>query len=57
MMPTRFDQTHDAIVEARNRGVAALLVSEDLRTLVISDGQLVYAAPVAEADIADIGHK
>jgi simple sugar transport system ATP-binding protein len=42
-----------------------LLVSEDLdellalgdRILVISDGQFVYAGPVAEANIADIGHK
>ena len=59
------DQIHNAIVEARNRGVAVLLVSEDLdellalgdRILVISDGQFVYAGPVAEADIADIGHK
>jgi simple sugar transport system ATP-binding protein len=59
------DQIHNAIVEARNRGVAVLLVSEDLdellalgdRILVISDGQFVYAGPVAEANIADIGHK
>ncbi|TVQ08003.1 MAG: ATP-binding cassette domain-containing protein, partial [Leptolyngbya sp. DLM2.Bin27] len=59
------DQIHNAIVEARNRGVAVLLVSEDLdellalsdRIFVISDGQLVYEGKAAEADIADLGHK
>ncbi|WP_035984601.1 ABC transporter ATP-binding protein [Leptolyngbya sp. KIOST-1] len=59
------DQIHNAIVEARNRGVAVLLVSEDLdellalsdRILVISAGQFVYASPTDEADVSDIGHK
>jgi simple sugar transport system ATP-binding protein len=56
---------HNQIVEARNRGVAVLLVSEDLdeiltlsdRILVMSDGQFVYESPSAEADLAAIGQK
>ncbi len=56
---------HNQIVEARNRGVAVLLVSEDLdeiltlsdRILVMSDGQFVYESPIAEADLAAIGQK
>ena len=59
------DQIHNALVEARNRGVAVLLVSEDLdellalgdRILVISEGQLVYESPIAQANIAEIGHR
>ncbi|MBD1876607.1 ABC transporter ATP-binding protein [Nodosilinea sp. FACHB-131] len=59
------DQIHNALVEARNRGVAVLLVSEDLdellalsdRILVISEGQFVYESPVEQANVADIGHK
>ena len=59
------DQIHNALVEARNRGVAVLLVSEDLdellalsdRIIVISEGQLVYESAIEQADIADIGHK
>ncbi|MEA5452283.1 ABC transporter ATP-binding protein [Leptolyngbya sp. CCNP1308] len=59
------DQIHNALVEARNRGVAVLLVSEDLdellalgdRILVISEGQFVYESAVEQANIADIGHK
>ncbi|WOD40532.1 ABC transporter ATP-binding protein [Nodosilinea sp. E11] len=59
------DQIHNALVEARNRGVAVLLVSEDLdellalgdRILVISDGQFVYESTVAAANVADLGHK
>jgi general nucleoside transport system ATP-binding protein len=54
---------HGQIVEARNRGVAVLLVSEDLdellklsdRIIVISDGNLVYESPIATADFATIG--
>lgn len=56
---------HGQIVEARNRGVAVLLVSEDLdellkladRILVISDGKLVYESAIANADLATIGQK
>lgn len=59
------DFIHRAIVEARNRGVAVLMVSEDLdellkladRISVMSDGEIVYTSPVAEADIATIGQR
>jgi len=51
------------IVAARNRGVAVLLVSEDLdeileladRILVMSEGRLVFETPAASAEIAVIG--
>ncbi|HBL11516.1 MAG TPA: ABC transporter ATP-binding protein [Cyanobacteria bacterium UBA11162] len=54
---------HSQIVEARNRGVAVLLVSEDLdellkladRILVISEGKFAYESAIAEADFATIG--
>jgi general nucleoside transport system ATP-binding protein len=54
---------HAQIVSARNRGVAVLLVSEDLdellklsdRIIVISGGKLVYESAIAEADFATIG--
>jgi general nucleoside transport system ATP-binding protein len=54
---------HSQIVAARNRGVAVLLVSEDLdellkladRILVISEGKFAYESPIAEADFATIG--
>jgi general nucleoside transport system ATP-binding protein len=54
---------HAQIVEARNRGVAVLLVSEDLdellkladRILVMSEGRFTYDSPIAEADFAAIG--
>ena len=56
---------HNAIVEARNRGVAVLLVSEDLDELlalcdrlhVISDGKLVYESDTAQADLSLIGQR
>jgi general nucleoside transport system ATP-binding protein len=56
---------HNQIVEARNRGVAVLLVSEDLdevlklsdRILVISDGKFVYEGTREEADIVTIGQR
>jgi simple sugar transport system ATP-binding protein len=59
------DFIHRALVEARNRGVAVLLVSEDLdeliklsdRIFVMSDGQLVYESPTSAADITAIGQK
>ncbi|MBD1853742.1 ABC transporter ATP-binding protein [Leptolyngbya sp. FACHB-711] len=55
---------HAQIVEARNRGVAVLLVSEDLdelltlsdRLIVISGGQFAYESPTATADFAQISH-
>lgn len=59
------EQIHAALVEARNRGVAVLLVSEDLdelldlcdRICVISGGRLVYESEIAEADISLIGQR
>ena len=56
---------HNAIVAARNRGVAVLLVSEDLDELmglcdrihVISDGKLVYESSMADADLSLIGQR
>jgi simple sugar transport system ATP-binding protein len=57
------DFIHTEIVAARNRGVAVLLVSEDLdellklsdRLFVISDGRLVYESAIATADFSEIG--
>ena len=54
---------HSQIIEARNRGVAVLLVSEDLdellklsdRVVVISDGKFTYESAIANADFATIG--
>lgn len=54
---------HGQILEARNRGVAVLLVSEDLdellklsdRIFVISGGHLVYESAIADADFTEIG--
>ena len=54
---------HGQIVEARNRGVAVLLVSEDLdellklsdRILVISGGKFAYESATSSADFATIG--
>ncbi|MGV2830694.1 ABC transporter ATP-binding protein [Myxosarcina sp. GI1(2024)] len=59
------DLIHRSIVEARNRGVAVLLVSEDLdelielsdRLVVISEGELVYHSSTAEADLNTIGQR
>lgn len=54
---------HGQIVEARNRGAAVLLVSEDLdelleladRILVMFDGRVVFETPAAAADRTTIG--
>jgi simple sugar transport system ATP-binding protein len=51
-------------MDQRNRGVAVLLVSEDLdeileladRVVVMSGGRLTYAASIADTDRATIGH-
>lgn len=59
------DFIHDMIVEARNRGVAVLLVSEDLdellalsdRIIVMSEGEFVYESAIAEADLKVIGQR
>jgi simple sugar transport system ATP-binding protein len=58
------ESIHGQITEARNRGVAVLLVSEDLdellaladRLVVISHGEFVYETTPAKADIKIIGH-
>ncbi len=55
---------HGQIVEARNRGVAVLLVSEDLdellklsdRLFVISGGKFSYESDIAQADFSAISH-
>ncbi len=57
------DYIHSEILAARNRGVAVLLVSEDLdellkladRILVISGGEFAYDSPIETADFAEIG--
>ena len=54
---------HSQIIEARNRGVAVLLVSEDLdellklsdRIVVISSGHFTYESAIADTDFATIG--
>ncbi|MDL5055835.1 ABC transporter ATP-binding protein [Oscillatoria laete-virens NRMC-F 0139] len=56
---------HGQILAARNRGVAVLLVSEDLdellkladRILVISEGQFAYESAIANADLTTIGQR
>ncbi|WP_244520653.1 ABC transporter ATP-binding protein [Aliiruegeria lutimaris] len=52
------------IMAARNGGAAVLLMSEDLdeimeladRVLVMSEGRIAYEKPIADAQIAEIGH-
>ncbi|MEM6256115.1 MAG: ABC transporter ATP-binding protein [Cyanobacteria bacterium P01_D01_bin.156] len=59
------DFIHNAIVAARNRGVAVLLVSEDLdellaladRIFVISEGKFVYESEISQADLSLIGQR
>ncbi|MBD2257044.1 ABC transporter ATP-binding protein [Pseudanabaena sp. FACHB-2040] len=59
------DFIHNSIVEARNRGVAVLLVSEDIdellaladRLIVISEGEFAYESSIESADIKVIGQK
>ena len=54
---------HGQILDARNRGVAVLLVSEDLdellkladRIIVISEGKFTYESAIAKADFTEIG--
>ena len=48
---------HGQIVEARNRGVAVLLVSEDLdELLALSEGKFAYESAIEAADFAAISH-
>lgn len=57
------EDIHGQLLAARNRGVAVLLVSEDLdellkladRIIVISEGKFVYESEIASADFAKIG--
>jgi simple sugar transport system ATP-binding protein len=59
------DYIHSQLIEARNRGVAVLLISEDLEELltlsdritVMAGGTLVYESPIATANLSEIGHK
>ena len=59
------DFIHEALVAARNRGAAVLLVSEDLdelleladRILVMSEGKFVHETTPREADVALIGRQ
>jgi ABC-type uncharacterized transport system ATPase subunit len=59
------DFIHSQLIDARNKGVALLLVCEDLdellaladRVVVMSGGKLVYEAPAGQADIKLIGEK
>ena len=59
------DFIHSQLIEARNKGVAVLLVCEDLdellmlsdRVVVMAGGKLVHESPAAEADIKLIGEK
>ncbi|MDJ0706871.1 MAG: ABC transporter ATP-binding protein [Leptolyngbyaceae cyanobacterium MO_188.B28] len=59
------DFIHNALVDARNRGVAVLMMSEDLdellsladRILVMSDGELVYESEIDQADLGIIGQR
>ncbi|MFB2919914.1 MULTISPECIES: ABC transporter ATP-binding protein [Aerosakkonema] len=56
---------HGQMVSARNRGVAVLLVSEDLdeilklsdRIVVISEGKFVYESDIEAADFVEIGQR
>lgn len=56
-------EIRERIMNARNAGAAVLLISEDLdeimelsdRVLVMSEGQIAYDVPIAQARIADIG--
>jgi simple sugar transport system ATP-binding protein len=59
------DFIHDMIVEARNRGVALLLVSEDLdellalsdRIIVMSSGEFAYESAISQVDLKLIGQR
>lgn len=54
----------DRLIQARNAGVAVLLISEDLdeilelsdRVLVMSDGHISYETATANANLAELGH-
>ena len=56
-------EIRNRIMEARNRGAAVLLISEDLdesssssdRIVVMSDGRAVHETPIETADLGVIG--
>ncbi len=60
---TAVAEVHTRLIEARNRGTAVLMVSEDLdellhvadRIVVMSEGRIVHACAAAGADRHDIG--
>lgn len=53
----------DRLMDARNKGAAILLISEDLdeimelsdRILVMSEGRIAFETPVGKADVAELG--
>ncbi|MBV8586986.1 MAG: ABC transporter ATP-binding protein [Verrucomicrobia bacterium] len=59
------DFVHSQLIDARNHGVAVLLICEDLdellslsdRVLVMAAGRLVYEAPVSAVSVKEIGEK
>jgi simple sugar transport system ATP-binding protein len=59
------DLIHSEIIAARNRGVAVLLICEDIdellslsdRIVVMAAGHFVYEAPIAEASLKVMGEK
>ena len=59
------DFIHSQLLEARNKGVAILLLSEDLdelvalsdRLVVMAAGKIVYSAPIDEIDRQLVGEK
>ncbi|MEM8553721.1 MAG: ABC transporter ATP-binding protein [Pseudomonadota bacterium] len=60
---TAVSEIRTRIMEARNRGAAVLLISEDLdeileladRVLVMSEGRIAHETPIAQADTATLG--
>ena len=59
------DFIHSQIIDARNHGVAVLLICEDIdellslsdRVLVMTAGRLVYEAPVSKVSVKELGEK
>ncbi|MBV8224847.1 MAG: ATP-binding cassette domain-containing protein, partial [Verrucomicrobia bacterium] len=59
------DFIHSQIIDARNHGVAVLLICEDIdellslsdRVLVMTAGRLVYEAPVSQVSVKELGEK
>jgi simple sugar transport system ATP-binding protein len=59
------DFIHSQLLDARNRGVAVLLICEDLdellsladRVVVMAGGEIVYEAPIEEADVRAMGER